>query len=80
MNEFASLLFLRTRSSIYFVPKFIILYYYIFLLYIHSTSNNIIYIDYGFYSLAILALTYISLGTFFSFLNIYEIPSLRWNT
>lgn len=59
MNEFASLLFLRTRSSIYFVPKFIILYYYIFLLYIHSTSNK-----YYIYRLWILFISNISINIY----------------
>lgn len=34
MNEFLSMLCLRTRSSLYFVPKFIILYYVGFLYYV----------------------------------------------
>ncbi|CAD8080773.1 unnamed protein product [Paramecium sonneborni] len=72
VNEFASLLFLRTRSSIYFVPKFIIIYYYLFLWYVRSTN-------YGFYSLAMLTLTYICFGTFCLFIFIYESPSLGWN-
>lgn len=72
VNEFASLLFLRTRSSIYFVPKFTIIFYYLFLWYVRSTS-------YGFYSLAMQTLSYACLGTFFLFISLYEIPSLGWN-
>ncbi|CAD8162262.1 unnamed protein product [Paramecium pentaurelia] len=72
VNEFASLLFLRTRSSLYFVPKFTIIYYYLFLWYVQSTN-------YGFYSLAMLTLSYVCLGTFCLFIYLYEIPSLGWN-
>ncbi|CAD8087609.1 unnamed protein product [Paramecium sonneborni] len=72
VNEFASLLFLRTRSSIYFVPKFTIIYYYLFLWYVRSTN-------YGFYSLAMITLSYMCFGTFCLFIFIYEIPSLGWN-
>ncbi|CAD8184833.1 unnamed protein product [Paramecium pentaurelia] len=72
VNEFASLLFLRTRSSLYFVPKFTIIYYYLFLWYVRSTN-------YGFYSLAMLSLSYACFGTFCLFIFLYEIPSLGWN-
>ncbi|CAK72921.1 unnamed protein product (macronuclear) [Paramecium tetraurelia] len=80
VNEFASLLFLRTRTSLYFVPKFTIIFYYLFLWYVRSTSKITTFIlDYGFYSLAMLSLSYACFGTFCLFIFIYEIPSLGWN-
>ncbi|CAD8151361.1 unnamed protein product [Paramecium octaurelia] len=72
VSEFASLLFLRTRTSLYFLPKFTIIFYYLFLWYVRSTT-------YGFYSLAMLTLSYACFGTFCLFIFIYEIPSLEWN-
>lgn len=42
INEFSSMLFLRTRTSLYFLPKFIILINVMFLYYFQSTGINIL--------------------------------------
>ena len=72
-TEFLSILFLRTRSSLKFVPRITILMMVMFIYYFQHTI-------YGFYELAISILRFGIYAVFGYFLLTFEIPALQWNS
>ncbi|CAD8061750.1 unnamed protein product [Paramecium primaurelia] len=73
LNEFACIIFLRTRSSLYFIPKYIALTYILFLYYFETTI-------YGYYNLAFQICICSQFTILSSFLLYFEIAALEWST
>lgn len=70
--EMASILFIRTRSSFYFLPKFWLLLLFAYLYYVNTTA-------FGFYSLAFYIVMYFCIFFLGITLTCFEIPALSWN-
>eukprot|EP01017_Pseudomicrothorax_dubius_P036517 TRINITY_DN5234_c0_g1_i1.p1 TRINITY_DN5234_c0_g1~~TRINITY_DN5234_c0_g1_i1.p1 ORF type:complete len:314 (-),score=50.13 TRINITY_DN5234_c0_g1_i1:115-1056(-) len=70
--EFAALVFIRTRSSLKFFPGFAVLLLVSFLMYFNTSV-------YGFYSLALYNVIFLSLAGLAYVLLYFEIPALSWN-
>jgi len=70
--EFLVLLFVRTRTTIKYLPKMSIITMLMFLYYVQYTV-------YGFYNLALFIMTWVILGMVAYFLNNFEIPAVDWN-
>ncbi|CAD8075217.1 unnamed protein product [Paramecium primaurelia] len=73
LNEFVSIIFLRTRSSLYFVPKYITLTYLLFIYYFESTI-------YGYYNLAFQICIFSQFAIISIFVLQFEIAALEWST
>ena len=70
--EFITLIFIRTRSSLKFLPKYLVLILFTYVYYVNNTA-------FGFYSLGfyiILHFTFFFIGMI---LDNFEIPALSWN-
>ncbi|CAK69908.1 unnamed protein product (macronuclear) [Paramecium tetraurelia] len=70
--EYFSLHFLRTRSSLYFVPKYCFIIRFFLYYYVSSTL-------FGHYQLAQYISLFGQLGVFCYFINKFEIPALNWS-
>ncbi|CAD8160337.1 unnamed protein product [Paramecium octaurelia] len=73
LNEFVSIIFLRTRASLYFVPKYIVLTYLLFIYYFESTL-------YGYYNLAFQICIFSQFAIISFFVLNFEIAALDWPT
>lgn len=70
--EFSTLLFMRTRSSLKWFPRFSAVFIISFLYYVQYTA-------YGFYSMALYLLIATNLGMLAYHLILFEMPALNWN-
>jgi len=72
LAEFLVLLFVRTRSTIKFLPKMSVITMLMFLYYVQYTP-------YGFYNIALFMMSWTILGLLGYFLKSFEIPGIDWN-
>jgi len=70
--EFLTLIFLRTRSSLKFLPKLLVLLLFTYCYYVNSTT-------FGFYSLGFYVIVHFAFVFFGLILEKFEIPALSWN-
>jgi len=70
--EFSTLIFIRTRSSLKYLPKYLIVLLFGYAYYVNNTA-------FGFYSLGFYIILHFTFVFFGLLLNSCEIPALSWN-